>query len=177
MQCVSAIFAEGGLLRATTMRFADELRSPSDVGLPEAPRVAAQERKRIEAALAKLEKDDIDRDALEDEYTAAVLALAEKKRAAGRDLVEIAEEPAGDEEGLGEVIDIMNVLKERMGASRGPAQARAMRPKSDDSLEASSKKDLYERAQELDLPNRSRMSKDELIAAIRAARERPRAAS
>jgi hypothetical protein len=34
---------------------------------------------------------------------------------------------------------------------------------------ASSKKELYERAQELDVPNRSQMSKDELIAAIRAA--------
>ena len=36
-----AIFAEHGILRAETMRFADELRSPADVGLPKKPKVPA----------------------------------------------------------------------------------------------------------------------------------------
>ena len=36
-----AIFPENGILRAETMRFADELRSPKDVGLPEKPKVPA----------------------------------------------------------------------------------------------------------------------------------------
>jgi DNA end-binding protein Ku len=172
---LAAIFAEGGLLRAVTMRFADELRSPEDVGLPEVPRVAAEQRKRIAAALAKLEADDVDQTELEDAYTAALLELAEKKRAAGRDVVEIAEAPAEDEEGMADVIDIMSVLKQRMGESRGPARAQAARqPKRADALDASSKKELYERAQALGIPNRSRMSRDELIAAIR---DQTRAAS
>ncbi|HEX5046105.1 MAG TPA: Ku protein [Gammaproteobacteria bacterium] len=170
---LAAIFAEGGLLRAVTMRFADELRSPQDVGLPEVPRVAAEQRKRVAAALAKLEAEDVDTAELEDDYTAALLALAEKKRAAGRDVIEIAEAPAEDEEGTADVIDIMSVLKQRMGEPRGPARAQpARQPQRADELEASSKKELYERAQALGIPNRSRMSRDELIAALRDKGER-----
>jgi DNA end-binding protein Ku len=175
---LAAIFAEGGLLRAATMRFPDELRSPQDVGLPEVPRVAPEQRKKIATELAKLETDDVDRAALEDDYTAALLQLAEKKRAAGRDVVEIAEAPAADEEGMADVIDIMSVLKDRMGTSRGPARAHtAPQQKRADALAASSKKELYERAQELNVPNRSRMTRDELIAAIRAAGYEQSAAS
>src|SRR2546429_5926912 len=36
-----AIFPENGILRAETMRFADELRSPKEVGLPEKKNVPA----------------------------------------------------------------------------------------------------------------------------------------
>jgi DNA end-binding protein Ku len=120
---LAAIFAEGGLLRAATMRFIDELRSPEDMGLDgDAADVPAKRRKAIDAALAKLERDELDRDALHDDYAAALVALAEKKRGAGRDVVEVEEAPREDEEDTAEVIDIMSVLKERMGAARGPAR-------------------------------------------------------
>jgi DNA end-binding protein Ku len=120
---LAAIFAEGGLLRAATMRFNDELRSPDSVGLPRAPKSAADGHS-IELALAKLKMDDLDREALHDGYTDALLALAEKKRAENRDVVEIEERPAEDEDDSAEVIDIMSVLKERMGgADRAPARA------------------------------------------------------
>lgn len=119
---LAAIFAEGGLLRAATMRFNDELRSPSSVGLPRAPKAAAEDNS-IELALAKLEADHLDRKALQDDYTDALLALAEQKRAENRDVVEIEERPAEDAAEPGDVIDIMSVLKERMGAARAPARA------------------------------------------------------
>jgi DNA end-binding protein Ku len=190
---LAAIFAEGGLLRAVTMRFVDELRTPADVGLPAAPRVAAQQRKAMEAALARLEKDDIDRQALQDEHTTALLELAEAKRAKGKDVVEIEDAPPEDEADTAEIIDIMSVLKARMGAARGPARAPRAAAKAEHNgkgaaspakpakaaksskagsarLERKSKKELYAQAQDLDLPNRSQMSKDELVEAIRAAR-------
>ena len=119
---LAAIFAEGGLLRAATMRFSDELRTPSSVGLPRAPKAAAADNS-IELALAKLEADDLDREALQDDYTDALLALAERKRAENRDVIEIEERIAEDETESGDVIDIMSVLKERMGAARAPARA------------------------------------------------------
>jgi DNA end-binding protein Ku len=118
---LAAIFAEGGLLRAATMRFNDELRTPSSVGLPRAPK-AAEEDHSIELALAKLKADDLDRKALQDDYTDALLALAERKREENRDVVEIEERVAEDDAQSGDVIDIMSVLKERMGASRAPAR-------------------------------------------------------
>jgi DNA end-binding protein Ku len=120
---LAAIFAEGGLLRAATMRFVDELRTPESVGLPKARKIAAADRKDVEAALTKLSADDLDREALEDAYTSALLELAEKKRAAGRDVVEV-EESATDEDGTADIIDIMSVLKQRLGAARAPAATR-----------------------------------------------------
>ena len=119
---LAAIFAEGGLLRAATMRFNDELRTPSSVGLPRAPKSAGEDHS-IELALAKLKADDLDREALQDDYTDALLALAEKKRAENRDVIEIDEPVAEDANESGDVIDIMSVLKERMGAARAPARA------------------------------------------------------
>src|SRR3977135_365293 len=47
-----AIFAENGILRAETMRFADELRSPADVGLPEKPKVPAATIRRFEKLIS-----------------------------------------------------------------------------------------------------------------------------
>ena len=39
---LAAIVAENGILRAETMRFKDEVRSPKDIGLPEKPKVSEQ---------------------------------------------------------------------------------------------------------------------------------------
>src|SRR5262249_55922105 len=112
-----------------TMRFDDELRTPGSVGLPHPPKTAVEDDS-IELALAKLKADDLDRKALVDEYTDALLALAERKRAENRDVVEIDERIAEDEADTGEVIDIMSVLKERMGAARAPARVSRARDES-----------------------------------------------
>jgi DNA end-binding protein Ku len=176
---LAAIFAEGGTLRAVTMRFAAELRTPDDVGLPAATRVPAERRQEMERALAELTVDELDRELLEDEYGRMLLELAQMKRDADRDVVEIEEVPPADEEESAEVIDIMAVLKERMGgAARKPARAQpasrrerapASRAAGHESLADKRKKELYEQAKKLDLPGRSSMSRDELIAALRKA--------
>ena len=175
---LAAIFAEGGTLRAVTMRFADELRTPHDVGLPAATRASAERRQEMERALAELTADKLDVELLEDEYAAKLLELAELKRDAAKDVVEIDEAPPEDEETSADVIDIMAVLKQRMGAAREPARAgparapqraSAARAPEHDALADKSKKELYEQAKRLDLPGRSSMSRDELLAALRKA--------
>jgi DNA end-binding protein Ku len=176
---LAAIFAEGGTLRAVTMRFADELRTPKDVGLPTVLRTSAERRQEMERALAELTEKELDRKLLDDEYAAALRELAEAKRDAGRDVVEIEEAPPEDEEESADVIDIMAVLKERMGAAvRKPARAEpartrerepASRAAGDDAFADMSRKDLYERAKQVDLPGRSSMSREQLIAALRKA--------
>jgi DNA end-binding protein Ku len=120
---LAAIFAEGGVLHAATMRFVDELRTPESIGLPRVPKVTAEDRREVERALAGLVTDDLDRDALTDEHTTALLALAEKKRAAGRDVIEVAEEPAAEATGGADVIDIMSVLRQRLSGAPAPAKA------------------------------------------------------
>ena len=176
---LAAIFAERGSLRAVTMRFASELRTPDDVGLPRVVRSPAERRQEMERALAELTEDELDLKLLDDEYASALRELAELKRDAGRDVVEIEEAPPEDEQGTADIIDIMAVLKERMsGAVRKPARAEsaseaarpaATRAAGHDALKDMSKKELYERAKELDLPGRSGMSREDLIAALRKA--------
>jgi DNA end-binding protein Ku len=171
---LAAIFAEGGTLRAVTMRFVTELRTPDDVGLPSAVRPSAERRQEMERAVAELTADELDTKLLNDDYAAQLLELAELKRDAGKDVVEIEEAPAEDEEGGADIIDIMSVLRERMGGGRAPARAEPARAPSastrgDDPLAGKSKKELYEQAKELDLPGRSSMSREELIAALRKA--------
>jgi DNA end-binding protein Ku len=176
---LAAIFAEGGSLRAVTMRFAAELRTPDDVGLPSVVKAPAERRQEMERALAALTEDELDLDLLDDQYASALRELAEAKRNLGRDVVEIEEAPAEDDEESADVIDIMAVLKERMGgAERKPARAQgagtserpaATRAAGDDALADMSKKELYERAKKLGLPGRSGMSREALIAALRKA--------
>lgn len=180
---LAAIFAEGGTLRAVTMRFKAELRTPDDVGLPSPARAPAERRQEMERALAELTENELDRELLEDEYGRRLLELAEAKRDADRDVVEIEEAPPADEDESAEIIDIMAVLKERMGgAARKPARAQAgtepareperapaRRVTGEDSLADKSKHELYEQAKRLGVKGRSSMSREELIAALRKA--------
>ena len=175
---LAAIFAESGTLRAVTMRFAGELRTPQDVGLPSPARPSADRRQEMERAIAELTADELDLELLEDEYAAKLRELAELKRKAARDVVEIEEAPPEDEGESADIIDIMAVLKARMGdagqpARAGPARAPQRTPPARsaaaDALADKSKKELYEQAKKVDLPGRSSMSREELIAALRKA--------
>ena len=132
----------------------------------------------MERALAELTGDALDTTLLEDEYAARLLELAQAKRDAGKDVVEIEEAPPEDEETSADIIDIMAVLKQRMGAARpseraGPARAPqrapAARASGADALAGKSKKELYEQAKKLALPGRSAMSREQLIAALQKA--------
>jgi DNA end-binding protein Ku len=94
-----AIFAEAGILRAETLRFADEVRTPKQTGLPdprEAPRklVAAFDR-----AIKSHEKAGVAESELVDERERKLRELIERKRKRGEDMVESAEAEA---EGEGE---------------------------------------------------------------------------
>jgi DNA end-binding protein Ku len=177
---LAAIFAEGGSLRAVTMRFAAELRTPDDVGLPSVVKAPADRRQEMERALAELTEKELDLKLLDDEYATALRELAEAKAEAGRDVIEIEEAPEEDDQESADVIDIMAVLKERMGGAerkqpaRAPSGRAAERPAATraaggDALADMSKKELYERAQKLGLPGRSGMSREALIAALRKA--------
>lgn len=125
-QYLVAILSDGNVLRAETLRFAGEIRSPKDVGLPKPAKPPAKEVKRLSDAIASLERDTLDMDELSDQYARALEDLAREKEKKHEDIVDIsraeAEEP---EEGGAEVIDLMKVLKERVGAGRPAHRQRA----------------------------------------------------
>jgi len=115
-----AILAEGGILRAETLRFADEVRSAEDVGLPEAAKPKAAKVKAFEKLITARSEKALDPDELVDPWTARIEALAEKKQKKGEDVVEVPGGPEAAEEERAEVIDLMEVLKRSLGA--GPAR-------------------------------------------------------
>jgi DNA end-binding protein Ku len=105
-----ALIAENGILRAETLRFADEVRSPEDVGLPEPTRVPAADQRKLTTQMKKLYKTKFNPKELTDSTAAELIRLAQKKKRAGDDVVKVkasaeAEEPTGD------VIDLMERLR------------------------------------------------------------------
>jgi DNA end-binding protein Ku len=109
-----AIFAENGLLRAETMRFADELRSPDQIGLPKKKKVPKQTATKFEKLIAKKSEDRLSPNEMKDEETEQVLKLVKTKRSKHKDIVETDDA----EEQKGKVVDIMDVLKKSIAAKR-----------------------------------------------------------
>ncbi len=165
-----AILAEGGLLRAETLRFPDEVRTPADVGLEEPPAVRRADARRYERAIAAAAAPRLDEDELADEDARRLRAVVERKRRAGEDVVEAGPAAAEGSEGA-EVVDLMEVLKRSLeGGPGGRRAARRARPPRGEALEELSKSELYARARALDVPGRSGMTKGELVRALRARR-------
>jgi DNA end-binding protein Ku len=165
-----AIIADGGVLRAETLRFADELRTPEDLGLPKRGKASAKKTAGYAKQIKKLRQASLDMDELEDRYAEKIEALAGDKQKKGIDVVEPPAE-GEDESGEGaEVVDLMSLLKRRLSGDVRVTSADAGRGRAaDGKLEDLTRAALYERAQTMKVPGRSRMDKKELVAAIRKA--------
>ena len=109
-----AIFSDNGILRAETMRFADELRSPSDVGLPKkkaAPKVTVQ---KFEKIIANKSKKQFSPNKLADKQTDSLLKLVKKKQSKRGNVVKVEDEMETDHK----VIDLVQVLKKSLGGKK-----------------------------------------------------------
>jgi DNA end-binding protein Ku len=130
-----AIIAENGILRAETLRFADEIRKPADVGLPKIPKVPAADVKKFQSQIARHTKK-LALSEMTDDYAERLekmVAAKEKKKA---DVVRVPEETRDEEEaGGGEVVDLLAVLSRSLGggakkpARRAPAKRSAAKKK------------------------------------------------
>jgi len=112
-----AIFPENGILRAETMRFVDEIRSPKEIGLPEKKKVSAATVKKFERLVAKHSVRHLPLKDLKDQQTEKLLKLVEKKRKQHKDIVEV-EVPEREE---GKVVDLMAALKKSLAGKRKAA--------------------------------------------------------
>lgn len=112
-----AIFPEHGILRAETMRFADQIRSPKQVDLPEKKKIPAAAVKKFERLISKHSDKHLALKDLKDEKTAQLMKLVEKKRKQHKNVVEV-EVPERDE---GKVVDLMEVLKKSLAGKRKAA--------------------------------------------------------
>ena len=167
-----AIVAEGGILRAETMRFEDEIRSPEEVGLPEPETGEASLARKLEGEIEKLSAATVDERELADVQAERLLALIEDKQRRGEGVLETQGEgePETSED---EPADLMDVLKASLSAQPALNGGRR-RGAADDgegrALADRSKAELYRQAKELEVPGRSSMSKEQLIRAIEEAR-------
>jgi DNA end-binding protein Ku len=109
-----SIFSEHGILRAETMRFRDELRSPADVGLHKKKKPAPATVKKFEKLISSKSKKQLSPRKLEDEQTKALLRLVKKKSGQRKNIVEV--EPERHE--AGKVIDLMAVLRKSLTAKQ-----------------------------------------------------------
>jgi len=112
-----SIFPEDGIMRAETMRFADEIRSPKQVGLPEKKKVPASAVRKFETLIAKHSSRKLSLKELKDEHTEKLLKLVERKRKQHKDVVEV-EVTERDE---GKVVDLMEALKKSLAGKRKAA--------------------------------------------------------
>lgn len=125
-----AILAENGILRAETLRFQDEIRTPEDVDLPKKSKVSAAAVSKVTRAITQ-HSGKFSLHDFKDEYAERLEKLVAKKERAGEGVVRAAAAPAAEEEeGGGEVIDLIEALRHSLqgGASQKKAPARARRP-------------------------------------------------
>lgn len=108
-----AIFSEHGILRAETMRFADELRSPGDIGLPKKPKVPTATVRKFEKLISSKAKKQLPEAKLKDEYVERLLKLIKKKSSKRANVVEVDDAGAHSSEPA-KVIDLMAVLKKSL---------------------------------------------------------------
>jgi DNA end-binding protein Ku len=124
-----AIIAENGIMRAETLRFAEEVRTAESIGLPEPERPGAAEVKKMVTAIDRLAGKKLDENELTDRASERLLELVARKQKSGEDVVT---PPAGDVEPSEGVIDLMEVLRRSLQGApeRGTAAKKSSAAKS-----------------------------------------------
>ncbi len=108
-----AIFSDHGILRAETMRFADEIRSPEDIGLPKKPKLPKAMVQKFEKLISSKSKSKLSTTKLKDEQSERLLKLVKKKGSQRKNVVEV-ETDEGEARDEGKVIDLISVLKKSL---------------------------------------------------------------
>lgn len=139
-----AIIAENGILRAETLRFADELRKPEDVGLPKIARPAPADVKKFETQIAKHAKK-VNLHEFLDDYTERLEKLVAAKERKKEDIVKAPAEEKETDEGGGEVVDLLAVLSRSLGGGGG-AKKKSASSRSSSGTRKSAKKAAARRA-------------------------------
>jgi DNA end-binding protein Ku len=122
---IAAIFAENGILRAETLRFADEVRTPKSIGLPEPTRVAAADVTRAEKAIARLTEKEFSEKDLVDRAAVRLFDVIEKKLEKGKDVIEV---PELEDEERSNTLDLMQALERSLTKGRSGAAGSGRRP-------------------------------------------------
>ena len=120
-----AILAQDGLLRAQTLRFADEIRSIDALALPRSQRLSAAEIERFAKAIRKEARAEFEPERLHNEGADALRKLAQQKARTKSNLVHAPDEDVA--QGEAEVVDLMAVLQRSLGQRKSAPRRRSGR--------------------------------------------------
>jgi DNA end-binding protein Ku len=118
-----AITVDHGILRAETMRFHDEVRSPEQIGLGRKQKPAPAAVRQFERVIVQRSKPSLPAARLRDDYTARLLGLVKRKRKSDENVVEAP----GRGKRKAEVVDLIDVLRKSLSESEKPARRRKKR--------------------------------------------------
>jgi DNA end-binding protein Ku len=113
-----AILAEDGLLRAETLRWAGEVRTPDAVGLGKPGKPDAAELRKIEKAIKAHTTRSISEKELADTGAERLQKLVKKKLRKGEDVIEVPEDADAEASQEG-IIDLMEILKRSLEGEGG----------------------------------------------------------
>jgi DNA end-binding protein Ku len=126
-----AIVADNGVLRADTLRYADEVRTPEAVGLPKSRKVTASQLNKFTKAIDALRQTRLDLSELEDQDARALRELAESKQRKDEDVIHqrgLEQADADSAESSAKVIDLMEVLRKSLSKDAVVSHAGAGEP-------------------------------------------------
>jgi DNA end-binding protein Ku len=112
-----AIVSDNGVLRADTLRYTDEIRTPESIGLPKVKKPAAGKVTQFGKAIDELKQSKLDMSELADQDAQALRELAESKEKKDQDVVHqrgLEEADAEATEGSAQIIDLMEVLRKSL---------------------------------------------------------------
>jgi DNA end-binding protein Ku len=129
-QYLVAIIASGGVLRAETLRFADELRSTDEIGVAPSAAASGTTIVAFEKQIDALRADALAPDELDDTQTQKLLALIDKKRSKGTDVIAARDVRFEDSSGA-QIVDLLQYLKDSIaGGAKSAAPSERKRPRS-----------------------------------------------
>jgi DNA end-binding protein Ku len=108
-----AIFSDNGILRAETMRFADEVRSFKQVGLPEKKSASAAAVRKFETLIKKKTKRTFSPD--KDEETEQLLKLVKRKQAKPSNVVQLKDYQRRED---APAVDLIQILKKSLAGKK-----------------------------------------------------------
>jgi DNA end-binding protein Ku len=126
-----AIVSDNGVLRADTLRYTDEIRTPETIGLPKRSKVAASKVTQFAKAIDELTRDALDLSELQDREAEELKELAESKKKHRDDVIHptgAEEEDAEAAAGGAKIIDLMEVLRKSLSKSTVVRTAEASAP-------------------------------------------------
>ena len=109
-----AIVPDHGVLRAATLRYSDEIRTPMSIGLPK-PTVSQELVSQFAKAIEDLKRNDISMTELEDKEAEELQAIVKMKAKDADNVIKQEHlEPEEESSSGGQVIDFMEVLRKSL---------------------------------------------------------------